>query len=170
MNLSAPRLSIRPFLPDDINSTYLGWLNDRVVTRYSNQRFTNHTVQSSNAYLASFANSSNSFLLIESCHDQKPIGTATIYRDFNHATAQIGLLIGDRSSWALGFGLEAWQALLNAVLLERSIRKVTAGTARVNHAMVRIMEKSGMKLESVAALQQIIEGKPVDLLYYARFA
>ncbi len=170
MNISTPRLLIRPFQSGDINSSYLRWLNDKAVTRYSNQRFVSHTTLSSKAYLKGFAGTSNSFLLIKTCHNQKPIGTATVYRDIHHGTAQIGLLIGDRSSWGLGYGHESWQAILEALLAEPSIRKVTAGTARVNCAMVRIMEKSGMMLEAVMAFQQIIEGDAVDLLYYARFA
>jgi RimJ/RimL family protein N-acetyltransferase len=59
--------------------------------------------------------------------------------------------------------------VLEALLREPGIRKVTGGTARPNQAMVRIMEQSGMELEAVRARQELIEGQPVDLLYYARF-
>ena len=36
--------------------------------------------------------------------------------------------------------------------------------------MVKIMEQSGMQLEAVRHQQELIDGQPVDLLYYARFA
>ena len=36
--------------------------------------------------------------------------------------------------------------------------------------MVKIMEQSGMELEAVRSRQELIEGQPVDLLYFARFA
>ena len=170
MNLIVPRLRLRPLEAADITATYLAWLNDPVVTRFSNQRFHQHTPDSCAAYLASFAGSSNSLLLIEQRQDQRPIGTATVYRNNQHGTADIGLMVGERRCWGQGYGREAWQAVLEALLAEAGMRKVTGGTARPNQAMVRIMEQSGMELEAVRARQELIEGQPVDLLYYARFS
>lgn len=169
MELITPRLHLRPFHPEDITEAYLGWLNEPMVTRFSNQRFRQHTAKSSAAYLASFAGTANSFLLIEQRSDGRPIGTITVYRKPQHGTADIGLMVGDLLCWGQGYGREAWQAVLEALLGEPEIRKVTGGTARPNQAMVRIMEQSGMELEAVRARQELIEGQPVDILYYARF-
>lgn len=170
MNLITPRLRLRAFQAIDINDTYIGWLNDTQVTRYSNQRFRCHTAESCSVYLAGFQQSFNSFLLIERLVDHLPIGTATVYRNNWHGTADIGLMLGERSCWGQGFGSEAWQALLEAVLMEDGMRKVTGGTARLNIAMVRIMEQSGMVLEAVRPRQELIDDQQVDLLYYSRFA
>jgi RimJ/RimL family protein N-acetyltransferase len=170
LNLTTPRLRLRLFQAADINVSYLAWLNDSEVTRFSNQRFYEHTAASCAAYLASFEGSSNSFLLIEKVEDQLPIGTVTVYRNTQHGTADIGLMVGDRRCWGQGYGLEAWQAVMGAVLAEVGIRKVTGGTARPNRAMVRIMEQSRMELEAVRVRQELIDGQPVDLLYYALFA
>ncbi len=170
MELLTPRLSLRPFEKSDITTTYLGWLNDSFVTRFSNQRFRRHTKESSEAYLSGFAETSNSFLLIKKRSDNKSIGTATVYQNINHSTADIGLMLGDRSCWGKGYGGEAWLGIITNLLSINSIRKVTGGTVRTNYAMVRIMEKSGMELEAVHARQELIEGQPVDLLYYALFA
>jgi ribosomal-protein-alanine N-acetyltransferase len=168
--LTTGRLRLRPFQPGDITAAYLSWLNDPEVTRFSNQRLRAHTAASSAAYLASFTGTRNSFLLITQRSDGQSIGTATVYRSLQHGTADIGLMVGDRQCWGQGYGREAWQAVLEALLQEPGIRKVTGGTARPNQAMVRIMEQSGMELEAVRARQELIDGQPVDLLYYARFA
>ena len=170
MHLTTPRLQLRPFRLTDITANYLSWLNDPEVTRFSNQRFRQHTAESSAAYTASFNGSSDSFLLLERLEDHAPIGTATVYRNGHHGTADIGLMLGERRCWGQGYGREAWQAVLEALLEEPGLRKVTGGTARPNRAMVKIMEQSGMELEAVRARQELIEGQPVDLLYYARFA
>ena len=168
--LTTARLRLRPFQLVHITVTYLSWLNDPAVMRFSNQRFRTHTAQSSTTYLESFAGTANSFLLITQRGDGRPIGTATVYRSPQHGTADIGLMVGDRQCWGQGYGREAWQAVLEALLQEPGIRKVTGGTARPNQAMVRIMEQSSMELEAVRARQELIEGQSVDLLYYARFA
>jgi len=170
MNLVTPRLRLRPFQSADISATYLSWLNDLEVTRFSNQRFIEHTADSCADYLSHFERGDNDFLLIEKSQDQIPIGTATVYRKGRHGTAEIGLLLGERRCWGQGYGCEAWQVVLETLLSEEGTRKVTGGTARPNRAMVRIMEKSGMELEAVRVDQELIEGNPVDLLYYARFA
>ena len=170
MNILTKRLHLQTFQNKNISDTYLSWLNDPVVTRYSNQRFCRHTYESSETYLKSFVGTSNSFLLIKRISNQMPIGTATIYRNTIHGTADIGLMLGEKSCWGKGYGGEAWKAILDNVLQEEGIRKVTGGTTRTNLSMVQIMERSGMMLEAVRPRQELIEGEPVDLLYYARFA
>lgn len=94
----------------------------------------------------------------------------TIYRANNHGTADIGLLLGDRTYWRQGLGVEAWSAVLQTLLKEPGLRKVTGGTARPNTGMIKIMEKSGMHLEATKQRQELIDGQETDLLYYARFA
>ena len=108
--------------------------------------------------------------MIELKDVRQPIGTITIYRNDNHGTADIGMMLGDRHCWGFGYGREAWQVFLTTLLTEPDIRKVTGGTARPNHAMVRIMETTGMHLEAVRQRQELIDGVPADLLYYARFS
>ena len=85
MNLTTSRLVIRPFKQADITDSYLSWLNDPEVTRFSNQRFREHNVMSVSAYFKSFISSNNSFLLLDRLDGSGAIGTATVYRDNNHA-------------------------------------------------------------------------------------
>ena len=170
MKLTTDRLHLRPFEEADVTDQYLGWLQDAEVTRFSNQRFRHHTMESCLSYQSSFRDSANSFLLIIHRRDETPIGTMTIYRAPQHGTADIGLMLGNRNYWRQGLGLEAWSSMVQALLQEPGLRKVTGGTARPNIGMVKIMEESGMKLEAVRHQQELIENQPVDLLYYARFA
>jgi len=50
-----------------------------------------------------------------------------------------------------------------------NIRKVTAGTLACNYGMLKIMERSGMHHEATRKNQEIINGKAVDIIYYAKF-
>ena len=49
------------------------------------------------------------------------------------------------------------------------MRKLTAGCVAENQAMVRLAEMSGMTLEATRKEQELISGKPVDILYFAKF-
>ena len=169
-DIKTKRLCITKFDKHHITQNYINWLNDKQVTRFSNQRFKIHTKESTIKYLKNFEISENCFLAIERIEDRHFMGTATIYRNLNHGTADIGIMIGDRSCWGNGFGGEAWKAILEKTLNEDLIRKVTGGAVALNIGMVAIMKKSGMKLEAVRKDHEIIDGIPTDIVYFAKFS
>jgi [ribosomal protein S5]-alanine N-acetyltransferase len=153
----------------DITDKYLNWLNDPTVVRYSNQRFKHHSIESSRAYLASFENTDNLFLSIRRISGGNAIGTLTIYAAMPHGTADIGILIGATKEWGNGYGLDVWQTASNWLIEYCGMRKVTGGTLSCNEGMKKIFERSGMHLECTRRAQEIVEGIPMDTLYYARF-
>jgi len=167
--LVARRLVLEPFTESAIGPEYLAWLNDPQVTRFSNQRFRRHTDESARSYLATFSGSDNLLLAIRLAQGGRMIGTMTAYIAVPHGTADMGLMIGERTCWGRGYGLEAWSTLLAHLLGERGLRKVTAGTVRPNVGMLTIMERSGMQLEAVRARQEIIDAVEEDVLHFARF-
>lgn len=167
--LAGPRLDVRPFTEADIGDAYIGWLNDREVTRFSNQRFRSHDRATCAAYVRSFEGSDNRFLLVTRRADAVPVGTLTVYAARHHGTADVGIMIGERSMWGGGYGQEAWDLVVNWLLTEPAIRKITAGTLAVNVGMVRLMERSAMVHEATRRAQEIVEGLPVDVVYHARF-
>jgi len=95
--LRGEKTILRPFEESDITERYLGWLNDPEVVRYSNQRFVAHDRESSVRYLRSFAGTANLFISVLSLDTQYAIGTMTAYVAIHHGTADVGILIGDKS-------------------------------------------------------------------------
>lgn len=167
--LTGKRLKVRTFVQEDISDAYIGWLRDPEVTRYSNQRFRRHDDASSKSYFDSFANSHNRFLLIEKLEDESALGTLTVYVAPPHGTADIGIMVGEKSVWGRGYGQEAWDLVVEWLMGEASIRKITAGTLALNKGMVRLLERSGMHLEATRYGQEVVDGQPADIVYYARF-
>jgi RimJ/RimL family protein N-acetyltransferase len=160
---------LKPFLVSDIDETYISWLNDHNIVKFSNQRFIRHSMESCLHYQASFQGVDNLFMGIHSLSTNKLIGTLTAYIASNHGTADLGIMIGDHSAWGKGYGLDAWVTVMSWLLEGGDIRKLTAGTLVCNFGMIKIMERSGMSLEATRKSQEIIEGCPVDMLYYAKF-
>ncbi|TRW97075.1 GNAT family N-acetyltransferase [Candidatus Methylobacter oryzae] len=165
LQLAGRLVTLRPFTGADITPVYIGWLSDPELMKFSNQRFRSHSAASCRDYLASFQGSDNLFLAITD--DGQLVGTMTAYVSKVHQTADIGLLIGSQSQ-GKGFGKDAWETLM-AYLFRSGIRKVTGGTLRCNKAMVRIMESAGMQPDGVRKGQELVYGKPEDILYFARF-
>lgn len=167
--LCGNKVFLRPFTALDIDASYIGWLNDPEVVRYSNQRFLVHDRESCMRYLTSFDGSANMFMSVRRLSDGCPIGTLTAYVSRHHGTVDVGIMIGDKSIWGQGYGQDAWDLLTNWLLQRKDVRKLTAGTLTCNYGMIKIMEQSGMKLEAVRKAQEIVDGYPVDILYFAKF-
>ena len=169
MYLRGKIISLATFTKTDIDINYIAWLNDKKVTKYSNQRFKKHNTKTCDEYLKCFEDSENLFLKICRLDTQAQVGTMTAYIKPQHGTADIGIMIGDRSVWGTGVGSDAWILLSNWLLQQSYIRKITAGTIKSNLGMVSLMRKSGMHLEATKKLQEVVDNKFEDLVYYARF-
>ena len=167
--LVGQKVTLRRFIEDDITATYIGWLNDRETMRFSNQRFSLHDRQTSQHYLNSFTQSDNSFYTVREKTSGRMIGTMTAYLSRAHGTADMGILIGDRAAWGQGFGHDAWITLMEFLLAQTGIRKVTAGTLACNAPMLRVAAKSGMVPDGQRKLQEVVDGRPSDVLYFAKF-
>jgi RimJ/RimL family protein N-acetyltransferase len=165
LELTGSVVTLRSFSSVNLTEDYLGWLRDPQLMKFSNQRFRSHSMESCRAYFESFAGSDNLFIAIY--HEGAFIGTMTAYRSLVHGTADIGLLIG-AGVQGKGLGKDAWATMM-AHLLASGTRKVTGGTLRCNEAMVRIMQSCGMQADGVRTAQELVDGVPQDILYFAKF-
>lgn len=165
LRLTGQLVTLRSFTEADITPVYIDWLRDLELMKYSNQRFRSHSAAGCRDYLASFKGSDNLFMAI--IYNQQLVGTMTAYVSSVHQTADMGLLIGAQCQ-GKGFGKDAWATLME-YLFRSGIRKVTGGTLRCNSAMVRIMESAGMQADGIRMAQELVNGKPEDILYFARF-
>ncbi len=168
--LFSDRLRLEPFAEKHLTETYVSWLNDPEVTRFSEQRFRIHTLQSCREYASAVAASADELWAIVIDADARHIGNIVAHIDMNHRVTDIGIMVGERPVWGQGFGYEAWDRVVSHLLQERAMRKVTAGTLACNKAMLSIMQRSGMVEEGRRIRQQIVDGKEVDVIYFGRFA
>ena len=168
--LSGKQIYLQPFATTDITPEYISWLNDPRVVRYSNQRFVTHTATLCQRYFESFGGTSNLFISIRTKENDQAVGTMTAYIAPHHGTADVGIMIGQSALWGRGIGQDAWNALLDWLAGQAGIRKITAGAMSGNVPMIKIMERAGMLHEATRARQELLDGQPQDLLYFARFS
>ncbi len=163
--LIGKKVTLQTFSEINLTPRYLEWLRNPELMKFSNQRFFNHSMDSSITYFNSFVNSDNFFFAIY--HENTFVGTMTAYRSLVHGTADIGILIGDGEQ-GKGLGKDAWATLM-AALLTIGTRKVTGGTLRCNDAMIRIMKGCGMQSDGVRIAQELVDGVPQDIMYFTKF-
>ena len=168
--IKTPRLIIEPFAFAHISEQYVSWLNDAVVTQFSDQQFSKHTTESCQAYCKSFEGTPNYFWAIVAKDTIiGHIGTATAYVDEHHAVADIGILIGQSREWRKGYASEAWLGLCDYLFRSARIRKVTAGTIEPNVGMIKIMDRAGMVDDGRRLRQCLWNGQEVDQVHKALF-
>lgn len=165
LHLAGALVELRTFVVENLTDSYLGWLRDPNLMRFSNQRFRTHNMESCRAYLELFKASDNLFMAIY--YKKNFVGTMTAYRCLAHGTADIGLLVSPGVQ-GKGVGKDAWETLMN-YLLNTGTRKVTGGTLRCNEAMVKIMKNCGMHPDGVRVGQELIDGVAQDMLHFAKF-
>jgi RimJ/RimL family protein N-acetyltransferase len=168
--IHTPRLNIVSFDKKHLTPEYVGWLNDKAIVAFSEQRHSSHSMESVKGFCNSFKNSPNHFLAMEKTGASAGhIGNMSVIIDSPNAVADIRILIGDLSSWSKGYGSEAWIGVCDFFLRIKNIRKITAGTLSVNKGMQRIVEKAGMKPDGIRKKQNLWNGEEVDMMYFSLF-
>ncbi len=168
--LEGAKLTLHIFSVEHVNDNYIDWLNDPEVVKYSNQRFKPHDANSCHNYLKSFENTENLFLAVHLKEAEEFIGTMTAYYSAPHQVVDLGLMIGNKKYWGRGFGQEAWNLLMSFMLEKSKIRKVTGGTSSSNLGMINIMKRAEMKADGRRIEQELMDGVPADIVYFAKFS
>ena len=164
------RLVIRPFSIKYLTPRYVSWLNDREVVRYSQQGFRKHTPAECRRYFESFKGTPHYFWAVTTIDPALGyIGTMNAHVYPRHRQADIGILLGERSAWGKGFGLEAWSAACDYLFRKAGMRKITAGALSVNSRMLSLMKRAGMVPDGRRVRQCIFEGNEVDVIHMAMF-
>jgi RimJ/RimL family protein N-acetyltransferase len=170
-DITTARLRIVAFDERHLTGRYVGWLNDAEVVRYSEQRHRRHDLASCRDYFEAMRRSDGYFSAIEDTQTgQGHVGNVTVAVDAPNRLADIAILIGERGRWGNGLGLEAWTAVMRALLEREGFRKVTGGAVASNRAMIRIMEKSGMTPDGRRRAHHLVGGIGEDVVYYAAFS
>lgn len=167
-DIETERLKLTPFDPaQHLNARYVGWLNDPDVVQYSEQRHKSHTLESCAAFVASFNNSPSYLWAIVQKSDSTHIGNIHADIDPDNGIADVAILIGAHEIWGQGYGLEAWNGVLDWLKTQSNTRKIVAGCMRSNIAMHSIMVKSGMIDDGQRQKHYLLDGKPEDIIFCA---
>lgn len=165
--LQSKRLTITTFEKLFLTDNYIGWLNDKEVVKFSEQRHRQHDRQSCEKFMHSFDNSPNYFSAI--CTQKEHIGNTSITIDTDNQIADVAIMIGNRNFWGQGYGKEAFKTVVDHLLTYDTIRKVTAGTMAENKAMLKSFAYAEMHEECRRKGHFLLDGKPVDLIYACKW-
>lgn len=84
--------------------------------------------------------------------------------DLFNNKADVSIMIGEKSVWGSGAASRAWALVMNVLVQELGIRLVTAGTMETNIPMIKLMNRSGMKIDAILPNRFVYENKQVGLV------
>lgn len=163
-------LLLTPFSKEHISARYLGWLNDKDLMRYSEQRHRDHSYEACLEYLASFDDSPHYlWAIVEQRLGLGHIGNINAYVNVPNRLADMGIVIGEQAARGKGYALKAWTAVMHFLFNGGRIRKISAGALAVNTSMLNLMQRAGMTADGIRRRHYLYEGQEMDVVHMASF-
>lgn len=165
--LSTSRLTLRPLVK--ATQRNLGWLRDPDVVKWSQQRHCEHTLSSQLRYINSFTGKSHLWAIVLA-ETGDHIGNLSARHDAPNNVSDVGIMIGETKYWGRGLALEAWKETCGWLLDRQGgdVRKLAAGCARPNEAMLKIIRGSGFKQEGELLNHHLFDGAPTSAVLFGR--
>ena len=140
---------LRTIGEEDLNANYREWLNDEEVCRYNwHHRFPNYDENMRDYYERVIKSRENLVLAICDKKTDAHIGNIALENiDTLNQSAELAILIGDKSAWGKGFGTDAVRLLISHGFKELNLHRIYCGTSAENTPMQKLADHLGMVKE-----------------------
>ena len=162
--LGGERVLLREVRPSDVTDAYHAWMNDPEITRYLEVRFFPQSKEEIAAYVERSRHDRTSVLLaIVRRTDGRHIGNIRLGNvNWRHRTAEIALVIGEKSAWGRGYATESIALVVDYAFRVLNLHKVSAGCYGPNEASIRAFLKVGFAEEARRPQHFFCDGVYVD--------
>jgi RimJ/RimL family protein N-acetyltransferase len=146
-------VTLRSLTAMDATDTYCDWMNDHLVTRYLESRFRKFAIADLEGFIETCNDNPDVLLLgITLNDDARHIGNIKLGPiDRHHRLGDIGLLLGDSSTWGKGYARQAIAAISDYALSSLGLHKITASCYGSNVGSQKAFAASGFVIEGVRA-------------------
>lgn len=167
MKLISARLYFRPLSATDATEAYAAWLNDPDVNQYLETRHAVQTVASCKQFVEDMNHSETDHLFgVFLLEDHRHIGNIKLgFINARYQSAQISLLIGDKSCWGSGFATEAIRAISHFGFRDLGLARLEAGCYEDNLGSLRAFLKAGYAVEGFCRQQVVANGRRQGCFY-----
>ena len=166
------KITIRKLnLKKDISKKYRSWMNDYEVHKYTEQKYTKHSLANIRKFVKKKNNSKNEFLygiFLKKKNTTIHIGNIKIGPiNFIHKNAELSYFIGEKELWGKGY---AHMAIKEAIKIAKKmgIKKLKAGCYEKNIGSKKVLEKNKFKLEGKLESEFIYKKKRVAQFLFGR--
>ena len=161
-------LTLQTLTEVDITSSYIDWMNDPEIVKYTEQRFHSANADNTILYINQMAESPADLfygIYLDGMH----VGTIKLGAiNARHKTADLSYIIGARQHWGKGIASLSIAAMTEIGFSQLNLVKICAGIYANNIGSLRVLEKNGFLLEGVRKAQYLCEDQRVDGLNYGK--
>jgi [ribosomal protein S5]-alanine N-acetyltransferase len=158
------RIHLREVRLSDVNERYYRWMNDPEVNRYLETRFVPQSLESIGEFVRHMTGKSDEpFFAICTNEGSEHIGNIKIGPiNFRHRSADISLLIGEKSFWGKGYASEAISLVTKFGFEVINLNKLEAGCYEENEGSARAFEKCGYIREGLLRGHLLLNGRETN--------
>lgn len=149
--IESARIYLRELKPGDVTQKYCSWLNDPEVNKYLETK--KATIEGLRVYVKEkMKDPKVIFLGIFDKKNKGHIGNIKLEPvDFINKSAEVGILIGDKSYWGRGYAVEAIDLLCDWAFEEMGLKYLTLGVYASHTSAIKAYERAGFKVVSKKA-------------------
>lgn len=166
--LKGERVNLRALQENDLNDTYLQWLNDEEICRFNSHAVFPNTVEKMKAYFAGLHTNHNQVILaMVDRMTGKHIGNVSLQNiNWISRNAEFAILLGDKDFWGGGYGTEAAKLIVEYGFQRLNLHRIYCGTIEGNKGMIKLAEKLSMKEEGRRREAIYKDGRFLDIYEY----
>ena len=159
-------MNIRILEPKDVTQSYIDWMLDKEVVKYSENQYKLFTLEKQKLYVQDCFFNKN-IDLYGVFFNKEHIGNISL-KDLSspHKRAEITYLIGKKNYWNKGFGSRLVSIIVEKAREEYQLKKLYAGVAKENISSQKVLEKNNFKLEGIRQNHLFLNNVFMDQMDY----
>ena len=159
-------LYLRAITKHDVSNSYVDWLSDTEVTRFTEIRHHNQTKEMIEDFVESKLSSRDEWLagMFVGSHHVGNIKLGPV-RDV-HKSAEISFFVGDKRYWGCGIASSSIKLIVDFAFKTLMLDKVTASCYAPNIGSARALIKAGFIEEAVIPKAVIFQGQRLDVQHF----
>ncbi len=153
---------LKIIIMEEVSDPYVQWLNDYEVTKFTEQKYLKHTLESTKDYVKKKYYSNNDLLFgifVKGLH----IGNIKLGPiKFEHMSAEVSYFIGEKKFWGKGVATKCLQTIIQYAVIDLGLKKIHAGYYENNIGSARVFQKCGFVVEGIKYSDVIFEQKRIN--------
>ena len=158
-------------LKKDISKKYQNWMNDLEVHKYTEQKYTKHSLINIRKFVREKNKSKNEFLygiFLKKNNLNIHIGNIKLGPiNFIHRIAEVSYLIGEKELWGKGYTTLAIKEIIK-IAKKMGLKKLKAGFYEMNIGSKKVLEKNNFKLEGKFKSEIVYKGKRYNVYWFGK--
>jgi [ribosomal protein S5]-alanine N-acetyltransferase len=167
--LIGERIYLRSLQLDDAEGPYLSWFNNDEVCRGNSHHVYPYVLEEAREYILTThkKHTESLVLAIISKDNEHHIGNIAL-QNINPVvhSAEMSIIIGDKSCWGQGIGNEACKLICDHGFRQMNLSRISCGTFETNISMIKIAQYLGMKEEGRRRNAAYKNGKFLDVIEF----